>query len=310
MFCTITTIDESPLKPGIIWAGTDDGKVHVTSDSGSHWDEITDNLIRSGAPGDMWVSRIVASSHKKNRTFVTKSGYREDVFKPYIYRTDDMGKTWKNISGNLPDSPISVIYEDKVNENLLFVGNDTGVFFTISGGDKWFPLKNNMPPVPVRDLLIHPRDKDLVVGTYGRGVWVTNISPLQEMNTELLKKKIYLFNIQSRPVQITSPRAWWGNYHMTGDAHIRTENEKGGLNIYFYASDTLKKPMELIVSDMEGKEINRKKIRSSGGIQKINWNSPSKKAGFYKFTIKSGKYKITKTGELKRGLIWPLYFPK
>lgn len=310
MFCTITTIDESPVKPGIIWAGTDDGRVHVTNDSGSNWYESTGCLVSAGAPKDMWVSRIAASSHYKNRAYVTKSGYREDVFKPYIYKTENMGKTWQDISGNLPDSPISVIYEDKVNKNLIFIGNDTGVFFSISGGDKWFPLKNNMPPVPVRDLLIHPREKDLVAGTYGRGVWVTNISPLQELNNKILSKKIHLFDIMERPIQISSQRAWWGNFQMTGDAHIRTRNEKSGLNIFFYTSGVLKKPLELIVFDIEGKELNRRRLKVSGGIQKLNWNSPSKKPGIYRFTLRSGKTEITKTGNLKSALEWPLYIPK
>jgi hypothetical protein len=306
MFCTITTICESPKKAGVIWVGTDDGRVHLTEDHGAHWREMTAKIAGVGGPKDTWVSRVVASGYNEGIAYVTKSGYREDVFKPFIYRTVDFGKNWEDISGNLPDTPVSVVFEDDVNPNLLFVGNDMGVYFTLNGGKEWLALKNNMPPVPVRDLLVHPREKDLVVGTYGRGVWVTNIAPLQELDDKILQRDFYLFDIVARPVNNSSQRSRWGNYHMTGDAHIRTPNETPGLNIFYYQKKGLAKPLTLIIKNLDGKEVARLKLKNKPGIHKITWNSPKRKPGTFRFILECGKKKMTKKGTLKPRLIWPL----
>ncbi|MCK5004297.1 MAG: hypothetical protein KAS21_04375 [Candidatus Aminicenantes bacterium] len=306
MYCTITSISESPLRKGMIWVGTDDGRVHVTDNNGIHWKDRTSNIVRAGGPEQKWVSRIVSSSHKPYRAYLVKSGYREDDFRSYIYRTDNLGRTWKDISGDIPDSPVSVIIEDKDNRSLLFAGTDSGVYFTFNGGKNWIRLKNNMPPVPVRDLLIQEPTGDLVVGTYGRGVWVTNIAPLKELSEKILKKSIHLFNIKSRPLMISSQRAWWGNYHMTGDAHLRTENEKPGLNIYYYLrSDKIPAP-ELIVSDLSGKKLQNIKLKKGKGIHILNWNSTDKKPGRFNFTLVSAKKKITRSGVLKPSILWPV----
>ena len=306
MYCTITTICESPLRKGMIWAGTDDGRVHVTDNNGLSWRDRTGNLAGSGGPEGKWVSRIIASSHKPYRAYLVKTGYREDDFKPYLFRTENFGRTWQDISGNLPDSPVSVLAEDRVNRSLLFAGTDQGVFVTYNGGREWISLKNNMPPVPVRDLLIQEPTGDLVVGTYGRGVWVTHIAPLRELNEKVLKKKIHLFNIHPRPVMIASQRAWWGNYHMTGDAHLRTENEDPGLNIFYYSAADHKEAPQLVIWDDSGTELQKIKLNTKRGIHRINWNSPEKKAGTYKFTLVSAGNKVTKSGVLKTAILWPL----
>ncbi|MCK5056853.1 MAG: hypothetical protein KAT34_09375 [Candidatus Aminicenantes bacterium] len=309
MFCTITTISESPKKAGVIWVGTDGGRVHLTKDHGAHWQELTKGITGVGGPVNTWVSRVLASNHDAGTAYVTKSGYREDVFKPFIYRTKDFGQSWEDISGNLPGAPISVVFEDNLNPDLLFVGNDKGVYFTLNSGSRWIPLKNNMPPVPVRDLLIHPREKDLVVGTYGRGVWVTNIAPLQELSDEILQKDFYLFDIVAKPVNNRSQRARWGNYHMTGDAHIRTPNETPGLTIFYYLKKKMADTFTLIVTDLEGKEIARPKINREPGIHRITWNSPERKPGTFRFILKARKKQVSKKGTLKPRLIWPVGNP-
>lgn len=306
MFCTITTISESPQKAGVIWVGTDDGRVHLTKDHGAHWQEMTAKIAGVGGPKDTWVSRVMASNHDEGTAYVTKSGYREDVFEPFIYRTGDFGKTWEDISGNLPDAPISVVLEDNVNPNLLFVGSDIGVYFTLNGGKEWIALKNNMPPLPVRDLLVHPREKDLVVGSYGRGVWVTNVAPLQELDDNILQQDFHLFDIVPKPVNNRSQRAGWGNYDMTGDAHLRTPNERAGLNIFYYQKKKLAKPLTLIVENLDGKEVTRPKFKNRPGIHKVTWNSPKRKPGTFRFILEYGKNKIVKKGRLTPRLIWPL----
>jgi len=310
MYCTITTISESPIKPGIIWVGTDDGKVHFTKNHGVHWTEVTENIKKAGGPSQVWVSRVFASHHDINTAYVTKSGYRKDDFTSYIFKTNDSGKTWVDISSNLPVAPVSVIYEDKTNPDLLFCGTDKGVYFTLNNGESWQCLSNNIPPAPVRDLLVHPRKKDLVVGTYGRGVWVTNISPLQELDNEILEKDFYLFEIVDRPVNNRSQRAYWGNYNMTGDAHIRTQNEKPGLKIFYYINKDYNKSLKLIISNLEGKKIKTLDIKNEKGIHKLVWNSTDRKPGKYKFNLTDGDKSIIRKGTLQPKLTWPIGNPQ
>lgn len=310
MFCTITTISESPRKPGIIWVGTDDGRVHLTRDHGATWEEMTGRIAKVGGPVFTWVSRVFASSHDAATAYVTKSGYREDVFKPFIYRTRDFGKTWEDISSNLPDSPISVVYEDRVNPELLFVGTDVGVYVTLDSGQEWISLKNNIPPVPVRDLLVHPREKDLVVGTYGRGVWVTNVGPLQELTDKVLEKNFYLFDIVPKPVDNRSQRARWGNYQMTGSNHLRTRNERPGLHIFYYIRQRQSKALTLIIKDFEGKTLAKLKTVKEPGIHKIIWNSPERQPGTYRLILSDGTTEITKKGVLKPRILWPVGNPE
>ena len=139
--CTITTISESPVKPGIIWVGTDDGKIQLTQKGGGTWTDLTLNLAQAGAPEDYWVSRVFASHFEDGTAYAVKTGFQRDDFKPLVFKTTDYGKTWISIAGNLPDEIIYVIFEDRKNPNLLFVGTDIGVFVTLDGGKKWMSMK-------------------------------------------------------------------------------------------------------------------------------------------------------------------------
>ncbi|MCK4337464.1 MAG: hypothetical protein KAX11_05940, partial [Candidatus Aminicenantes bacterium] len=170
----------------------------------------------------------------------------------------------------------------------------------------------------VRDLIVHPREKDLVVGSYGRGVWVTNISALQELTQEILDKDFFLFNIVDKPVSYTSQRARWGNFHMTGDAHIRTPNERSGLNIYYYIKEKRSRPLTLIIEDMDGNEKARLKTATTSGIHKIVWISQDRIPGTFQFTLTAGTFRFTLTdgsiktvrkGTLKPRILWPVGNP-
>jgi hypothetical protein len=309
MFCTITTISESPIKPGVIWVGTDDGRVHLTRNHGAGWEEMTQALAAVGAPNNTWVGRVAASNHGPGTAYVVKSGYREDVFKPFVYRTRDFGKTWEDIGAGLPDAPTSVLWEDLVNPDLLFVGTDIGVYATIDGGESWIPLKNNMPTVPVRDLLVHPREKDLVVGSYGRGVWVTNVSPLQELRQEVLDTDFHLFDIVSKPIDYSSQRARWGNYHMTGDNHLRTPNERPGMPIFYYIKEKRQESLTLTILDCDGNAVAKLKTKTEPGIHKLVWNARRAGPGTYRVVLSDGTTEIAKKGILKPRLLWPLGNP-
>ena len=195
-YCTITTISESPLTPGVIWVGTDDGRVWVTKDTGETWSDVTKNIADAGGPEHLWVSRVFVSNFEDGKAYVTKTGFRRDDFKPYVFKTADFGATWTDIGSNLPEKPVNIIYEDRKNPDLLFLGNDKGVYVSISGGNSWVYMRNNMPTIAVHDLLVHPRENDLVVGTYGRGLYITDVSPLQEVNRALLEKDVHLFQVE------------------------------------------------------------------------------------------------------------------
>ncbi len=170
---TITMLSESQLKQGLIYAGTDDGNVQVTTDDGKNW-----KLVNEGLP-PKWVSRVVASQHETGTVFVSLTGFREDDFNTYLFMSEDFGTTWISISGNLPSEGINVIREDPRNKNILYVGTDLGVYVTQDRGNTWHSLCNNLPTTPVHDMVIHPRDHELVIGTHGRSCFVLDVKPIQ-----------------------------------------------------------------------------------------------------------------------------------
>ena len=170
---TLTTISESPFAFGLLYVGSDDGLVHVSKDGGASWKNIT-----SGLPSDLWVSEVKASKHKKERVYITLNGYRWDDFTPYIFRSDDFGATWTGLGEDIPLSPINAFVEDPVNENLIFVGTDNGLYVSLDRGKSWQSLQNGMPNVAVHDLVIQPIAKHLLVGTHGRSIYKVDISTL------------------------------------------------------------------------------------------------------------------------------------
>ncbi|MBM3419521.1 MAG: hypothetical protein FJY11_00125 [Bacteroidetes bacterium] len=306
MYCTITTISESPVKPGVIWAGTDDGHVHITTNHGAEWYEATDNLTRLGAPADRWVMSVFASWHDAGTAYVAKNGFHNDDFNTYLYKTTDYGRSWTDISSDLPDSPVNVIFEDRKNPGLLFAGNDKGVFVSLTGGSKWQPLRSNMPPAVVRDLTVHPRENDLIVGTYGRAAWITDISPLQQFTAEVEAGDFFLFEVEPKPKMNYSQQASWGNYHMTGSNHLRTPNEPNGLEIWYYFRDNTPGGAILTITDSDGKEVFRREIKPATGISKLYWNTNRAIPGIYRVEMSfNGKSIIRKT-EVRDGIFFPV----
>ncbi|MCK4854975.1 MAG: hypothetical protein KAT31_11950, partial [Bacteroidales bacterium] len=305
MYCTISTISESPLTAGVIWTGTDDGRVWITRDHGKEWSDLSASMLETGAPDEFYVSRIFASHHEEGRGYVVKSGFRNDNFKPYIYRTDDYGISWTGIASNLPEQPISAFWEDDTNPDLLFIGNDQGVYFTLNSGTSWIPLKNNMPPVPVKDILVHPKARDLIVGTYGRGVYVTDIFPFLELSEDLLEKEVHLFNIEPKPQRNYSQQAWWGNHGPFADNLYRTPNEENGLHIYYYLKKALKDPVRIRVWDRNGEELEDLEGDHAAGIHKVVWNTVEADPGDYSVTLQSGKISLEKPAIVKERWLWP-----
>ena len=318
-FCTITTISESPVAAGVIWVGTDDGKVHMTRDHGGTWTDMTAAIAAAGGPADRWVTRVFASPHQAGTAFVAKNGFRNDDFRPFLYRTDDFGNTWKPIAGNLVNAPINVVVQDRKNPNLLIVGNDLGVWVSIDSGVRWERLKANLPTVPVHDLTIHPRENDLVLGTYGRGLFVGDITPLQELSTEVLAKPFHLFAVEPRPYY--GFRAL-GNFHLFGHRYIEVPNEPDGLTIHYYLRAAQTGGAALTVSDITGKDVAQLKGPSNAGLNRVLWNmragtggggggrggggrggGPPLPAGSYRITVSVGGEQQSTVGHI-RERIW------
>jgi len=219
---TITTLDESPVEQGVIWVGTDDGNVQLTRDDGNTWTKLNDQIPNYLA---YTVTRVIASHHKQGTAYLTFSGLRSDFdLRPYVYKTTDYGLTWTSIANNLPkDEPVNVIREDHKNPNLLFVGTAESIHVSIDGGQTWTPMRNNMPYVPINDFCIHPRENDLVVGTFGRSIWIADISPLQELTPEVLAKEEHVFEIEPQVLWILAEQpqvaAALQNFHGENATH-------------------------------------------------------------------------------------------
>ncbi len=176
---TLTSISESPFQFGLIYTGSDDGKVYVTQSAGANWTDLSTNF-----PADLWVSRVIASEHKKERVYVTLNGYRWDDFKPYVYVSENYGNSWRGIAANLPTSPVNVIKEDPKNENVLYLGTDNGAWVSFDRGGNWHPFAEGLPNVAVHDLVIQERESDLILGTHGRSFYLADTEVLQQMSSD------------------------------------------------------------------------------------------------------------------------------
>ncbi len=189
---TVTTISESPLRPGILWAGTDDGNVWLTRNDGSSWENLTTRF--AGVPRGTWVTRVAASPFDSATVYVTFDGHRTNDFRPYVFVSTDFGRTFRSIAEGIPASEyVHVITEDPRRRGLLFLGTEKTAYVSTDAGASWMPFNTGLPPVPVHDLVVHPRDPVLVAGTHGRSIWVSEIGPLEQAADSVLNKPVHLF---------------------------------------------------------------------------------------------------------------------
>lgn len=268
---TITTISESPLKPGLIYVGTDDGNLWVTQNDGASWTKIGQGLPKK------WVSRIVASKYDEGTVFVSLTGYREDDFEKYLYMSEDFGKTWKSIAGNLPSEPINVIREDPQCKEILYVGTEPGIYVSIDRGKTWHSLCNNLPTTPVHDLIVHPRDNELVIGTHGRSVYVLNVDIIQKfVKNRIYERDVHLFEIS--PTNLVSERGFL----------------KAEVSIYFYLKSSLNVAIEVI--DINGKLVKKSEIKGEEGINLhelvLTSETSPLEPGDYKVILSAGEKKL------------------
>ena len=258
--CTILVIEPSEVETDMLWVGTDDGRIHYTQNGGQDWTEVTKNI--KGLPKGSWIPQIKASKSVKGEALLVANDYRRFNFTPYVYRTNNYGKTWDRIvDGSDVTSYALSIIEDPEEPNLLFLGTDDGLYISIDKGDKWTKWTKGFPTVSVKDLIIHPREHDLIIGTFGRAAWVLDdIRPLRAIakNKDLLKEKIHLF---------TPPTAYQAAYQQPtgsrfgGDALFNGENRGGGAKFSFYLNR----------EEVAKEEV--KKIEPEVKNSKIKWDS-------------------------------------
>jgi photosystem II stability/assembly factor-like uncharacterized protein len=260
-YCTITTFDESPLLPGLLWAGTDDGNVWVTRDNGKTWDKLNDRI--AGNPG-YWVSRVAASPSDPATAYVAYTGFRNDDFRPFLYKTTDYGATWTSLASGLPAGPVNVVREDPKNPRLLFAGTDFGVYVSIDGGQSWLQFEGGMPTQPVHDLKVQPRESDLVVATHGRGAFIAQIKALEELTPAILAKDAHLFGVVAKPRWIGQDRRESSSSNFDG------ESVPPGLAISYLLKA---KPKDVKVQVYAGSLLlNEVAATSNVGLNTVYWN--------------------------------------
>ena len=307
VFGQLTTIAESPLDENILYAGTDDGLIHVTTDGGKDWTKI-DNI--PGVPAQTYVNKIIASSKNKNVAYVAFNHHRYGDFKPYLFKTTDAGKTWTAIQNNLPArGTVYCVAEDNVNPNLLFAGTESGVYFSIDGGAKWIQLKGGLPTITVKDMEIQKRESDLVLATFGRGFYVLDdYSPLRNLKKEDLQKTAFIspvktawMYIESTPLGIRGKgfqgESYWNapnpkpgsvfTYYLKEDIKTlkekREESEKqkiqAGQSVYYPSIDSLRmedaQPAPYLIfttTDENGNVVRRLRAPAKKGINRITWD--------------------------------------
>ena len=267
--CTILTIAESPLKQGVLWVGTDDGQVQVTRDGGASWTNVTAN-VKGFGPGDNWVTRIEASHHIEGGVYLTVSRHQVDDYRPYVFKTEDFGQTWTSLRGDLPDyGYLHTIRESPLNRDLLFVGSEFGLFVSADGGRKWIPYKGDFPTVAVRDIQIHPREHDLIIGTHGRGVWIIDdIRPLEALTAEAAKSEAILFDVKD--VALFSYRTTVDNYSDTG--YAGTNSPFGAAVSYYLNASATGGKVRLAIKDKAGREVAAPFITRDAGLNRVYWN--------------------------------------
>ncbi|MBQ0732703.1 WD40/YVTN/BNR-like repeat-containing protein [Aquimarina celericrescens] len=270
--CTVLVLEPSPLEQNMLWAGTDDGRVHLTQNGGANWTDVSKNI--KGLPQGSWIVQIKASNKKKGEALLVANDYRRFNYTPYAYRTSDYGKTWNRIvDQNDVKSYALCIVEDPIEKNLLFLGTDDGLYISMNAGNKWTKWTKGFPTVPVKDLVIQPREHDLVIGTFGRAAWVLDdIRPLRALakNSAILNQKLKLF---------TPPTAYQSAYQQPtgsrfgGDALYNGENRDYGALITYYLKVEEKKKEDTEKETDEEEEENDITEEDEKDEAKIKWDS-------------------------------------
>ena len=298
---TIFTIAESPLSDQVIWVGTDDGNIQITRDGGKSWTNTVANI--GGLPANSWVYHIEASSHNEGTAYAVFDRHTYNDMKPYVFKTSDYGKNWQSITTENIEGFTRSIQEDYVNPDLLFLGTEEGLYITIDGGKHWNKFTNNMPSTAVHYIELQPQTNDLVLATHGRGIIIVDdISPLREINQEVLAKDVHFFDtgVATIPEQSNFGGA------STETQFVGANPTKSAKIIYYLKKRHTFGKMKLEIQDENGKVITELGPGKSKGINQVTWNfstKPPKMAkaktfafgGFTSPRVTAGNYKVVLT---------------
>ncbi len=271
--CIVFAIAESPLEEGCIWAGTNDGLVHITRDGGENWINVTKNIPNLPPWGT--VSNIEPSRYEAGTAYLTVDFHQMNNRDPFVYKTSNYGKTWKLISATVPKSVFSYchwIHEDPVRKGLLYLGTENVIYASFNDGASWMPLQNNLPYAPVHHMVVQEQFNDLVVGTYGRGFWIMDdITPLQQLTEEVIASEVHLFN----------PRPAYRLHEITGGPRV---NRRAYINYYLKKGSS--KAVEVTVLDESGEVVKTLKGSGKPGINRVPWDLTYEPANQAKLRIK------------------------
>lgn len=256
--CVVFAIAESPVEEGCIWAGTNDGLVHITRDGGKNWTDVTKNIPNLPPWGT--VSNIEPSRYEAGTAYMTVDFHQMNSRDPYVYKTTDYGKTWKSLSATIPKSVFSYchwIHEDPMRQGLLYLGTENAIYVSFNDGKTWMPLQNNLPHAPVHHMVVQEHFNDLVVGTYGRGFWIMDdITPLQQLTDEVLKSDAHLFK----------PRHAYRMHSIAGGPRVSAR-----ATINYYLKESSRKPVTITMLDEEGDVISTLRGSARKGINRVTW---------------------------------------
>jgi len=238
-FGNATALAESSKKEGLVYVGTDDGVINITEDAGRNWRKVEKF---PGVPDMTYVSRIAASTHDPNTVYAGFENHKNSDFTPYILKSTDAGRSWTSIRSNLPDNgPVLAIAEDHISPNLLFVGTEFGLFFTIDGGQKWVQLKGGFPTIAVRDLVIQKRENDLVAGTFGRGIYILDdYTPLRALTPEILQQESHLFPVKDSLMYVVAQPLGGNGKSFQGESFYTADNPPYGAVFTYYLKERIR----------------------------------------------------------------------
>lgn len=295
--CTIYTISESPKDDAVIWVGTDDGNLQVTEDDGLTWTNVVPHI--PDLPAHTWCSSVEAGHHDRSTAFATFDGHRTGDKNVYVYKTEDLGKTWKAITNGI-EGYAHIIREDLKSPNLLFVGTEFGLFISVDGGQKWARFTGKFPPVAVMDLVIHPTESDVVVSTHGRGIYIIDdISSLRQIDSELLDSKVAF--LDSKPTIITLPV---GFMNFPGGGEFAGSNpQEVAMITYYMKKRHMFGEMKIEIYNQSGELVKTLPGGKRRGINRVPWRmrlkpprvapSPVLAGGaIFGPTVPEGKYDI------------------
>jgi hypothetical protein len=262
-----TALAESPRNPDVLWAGTDDGFLWVSRDGGVKWENVTDKV---GLPGPRWVATIEPSRFEEGRCYVCFDAHRSDDDEPYIYVTEDFGKTWKSLRGNLPTGSSRCLREDITNRNLLYLGTEFAAWASIDRGQSWTKINNNLPTVAIHEFALHPTAGEIVAATHGRSLWVLDVSALRQISTDTVKAKATLYQPRTAMVWRVEPPRGSSSYG-SGSRRFVGENPAPGAQLYYSLSQKAQK-VGLKVLDFTGKTVMEASGRTEPGLHRLAWN--------------------------------------